>query len=84
MNNKAYIRQKLEALPYVSQTWFEWRLENDTMVKALVIEVTFDTDPSLFDSHHDALAEIESTAKDLLAETIMVISHIRIIPRLTP
>ena len=75
----AIIRQKLSSLPYVSRTWFEWTFEGGAQLKTLVVEVTFDTDPTSPDFH--GMGEIERIAKDTLTgETTMIVSHLRVVP----
>jgi hypothetical protein len=43
---KAIVRQHFERIDGVTRTWFEWSREEDAMVKTLVVEVAFDTDPN--------------------------------------
>lgn len=76
------IREAVSSLRGVSGTWFEWTVEGGVQIKTLVVEVSFDTDPSaeFFDS--SAMDDIVSTATDVLYnKTTMVVSHLRIVPR---
>ena len=53
------------------------------MVKTLVVEITADTDPNSPDFEKGLIDAIEETARDVLErETPMVVSHLRIVPRL--
>jgi hypothetical protein len=84
MAGKAVVRKAVEALPYVSRTWFEWTGDKaGGMLKTLVVEVTFDTDPNMSGYRPGAIEEIEMTVTDALTEqTTMVVSHLRVVPRL--
>jgi hypothetical protein len=79
---KARVRQHLERIERVSRTWFEWTAEKSKLVKTLVVEVDFDTDPNSPRFKGNVLDGIRSTAKDVLKnESSMVVSHLRIIPK---
>ena len=81
----AIIRQRISQIQDVSRTWFEWRLENSELVKTLVVEVEFDTDPNSPKYKHHRLEEIlETAATSLKKETTMTISHLKIVPKATP
>ena len=78
-SRKAKVRQELEKLPYVTRTWFEWTQEGKTMLKTLVVEVNFDTDPNSEAHSANDLEEIPRVV--LKAQTTMVVSHLRIVPK---
>jgi hypothetical protein len=81
MSAKAHVRAMLETLPYVSRTWIEWTNGKrvDDLLKTLVVEVTFDTDPNSGSYNPTAMEEIPSTIND--HSTTMVFSSLRIIPK---
>jgi hypothetical protein len=80
--DKAIVRQHIEKIDGVSRTWFEWSLEEDDLVKTLVVEVDFDTDPNAPGFRQNVLGAIEDTATTVVAEeTTMVVSHLRIVPK---
>jgi predicted PhzF superfamily epimerase YddE/YHI9 len=76
-NHKAIVRQDVERISEVSRTWIEW---GEQGLKTLVVEVTFDTDPNSIDFNPAALDQIEKAASG--ATTTMVISHLKIVPKL--
>ena len=76
-NYKAIVRQDVERISEVSRTWIEW---GEQGLKTLVVEVTFDTDPNSIDFNQAALDQIEKAASG--ATTTMVISHLKIVPKL--
>jgi hypothetical protein len=79
----AIVRQHLSRISGVSRTWFEWSLEDDVLVKTLVVEVDFDTDPNSPEFRGSVLDAIRDTAKGVLAEeTTMVVSHLKIVPKI--
>jgi hypothetical protein len=78
------LRQELSDLPDVSRTWFEWAFEDGRWIKILVVEVTFDTDPSSPGFSHSALCGVEFLAAGVLAHrTTTGIGHLRIVPQTT-
>ncbi len=78
---KAVVRRHLEKIDGVSRTWFEWTLEDSALIKTLVVEVDFDTDPNTFQFRQNVLDAIQATATDVLEnETTMVVSHLRVVP----
>jgi hypothetical protein len=80
--DKAIVRQHIEKIDGVSRTWFEWSLEEDDLLKTLVVEVDFDTDPNAPGFRQNVLDAIEDTAVTVVGEeTTMVVSHLRIIPK---
>jgi hypothetical protein len=83
MADKAIVRQQLEQMSGVSRSWFEWsRGGSSALVKTLVVEVDFDTDPNSSEFRQDLLGAIESRASDVLTgETTMVVSYLRIVPK---
>ena len=80
MADVAAIRQKLSKVPGVSRTWFEWDWDSqqEALVKALIVEVSFDTDPNSSKFNKFALDEIERTARG--ASTTMSVTNLRIVP----
>jgi hypothetical protein len=81
--DKAIVRQHVEKIEGVSRTWIEWSYEEGHMVKTLVVEITADTDPNCPDFEKGLIDAIEETARDVLErETPMIVSHLRIVPRL--
>jgi hypothetical protein len=81
--DKAIVRQHVEKIAGVSRTWIEWSYEEGHMVKTLVVEITADTDPNSPDFEKGLIDAIEETARDVLErETPMIVSHLRIVPRL--
>lgn len=82
MADKAIVRRHVERIPGVTRTWLEWSREESGMVKTLVVEVGFDTDPNSPDFRQNVIDAIEDTAITALAEeTTMVTSHLRIVPK---
>jgi hypothetical protein len=77
----AIIRQHIEKIAGVTRTWFEWIWEDATWVKTLVVEVEFDTDPNEYEFRRSVLDAIEETARGV--ETTMIVSHLKVVPRLT-
>jgi hypothetical protein len=78
----AIIRQHIEKIDGVSRTWFEWTLEGGDLVKSLVVEVNFDTDPNSPNYRHNVLAAIRETAAEVLTnETTMIVSYLKIVPK---
>ncbi len=83
MNSEiAMVIREVTKLRYVSRAWIEWKLEPDGQrIKALVIEVTFDTDPHSPKFRPSAMNEIEASIKDTLAnKTTMIIHDARVVP----
>jgi hypothetical protein len=85
---KARVRQHLERIDGVSRTWFEWDLEKMPdggeleLVKTLVVEVEFDTDPNNPQWRQNVLHAIRDTAMGMLKdETTMNVSHLKIVPK---
>jgi hypothetical protein len=80
---KAIVRQHVERIDGVTRTWFEWSREEDAMVKTLVVEVAFDTDPNSPQHRPNVLDAIEDTVIEVLrSETTMVVTHLKIVPRI--
>jgi len=77
------IGEKLSKISSVSRTWFEWEWshEDNALVKTLIIEVSFDTDPNSANHDRSALQEIERAAQDMSQKTSMVIPNFRIVPK---
>lgn len=83
----ALVRQHVARIDGVSRTWFEWQSERADdgsllMVKTLVVEVDFDTDPNATGHRGNVLDAIKSTAIGVLdEETTMTVSHLRVVPK---
>jgi hypothetical protein len=79
----AAVRWHVSRISGVCGTWFEWESYNDNTVKTLVVEVDFNTDPNSSEFRQEAVDAILTTTKDVLAnETTMIVSRLRIVPRL--
>ena len=79
---KAVVRQHLEKIAGVSRTWLEWSEEDSSLVKTLVVEVDFSTDPNESGYRQNVMDAIHETAGGVLRnETTMVISHLKIVPK---
>ena len=82
-SDKAIVRQHVERIAGVSRTWFEWSLEASTLLKTLVVEVEFDTDPNNPQCRRNVLDAIKDTALGVLKDdTTMIVSDLKIVPRL--
>ena len=80
---KATVRQHVERIDGVTRTWFEWSREDETMVKTLVVEVAFDTDPNSPQHRPNVLDAIEDTVIEVLRnETTMAVTHLKIVPHI--
>jgi hypothetical protein len=56
--------------------------EDSTMVKTLVVEVSFDTDPNNESFRQGVIDAIRDTAGGVLEnETTMIVSHLKIVPK---
>ena len=82
-SDKAIVRQHVERIPGVTQTWFEWGIEESTLTKTLVVEVDFDTDPNNSQCRRHVLNAIKDTAVGVLENGTMIVSDLKIIPKLT-
>jgi hypothetical protein len=83
-SDKAIVRQHVERIAGVSRTWFEWSLEASTLLKTLVVEVEFDTDPNNPQCRRNGLDAIKDTARGVLEnDTTMIVSDLKIVPKLT-
>jgi hypothetical protein len=58
--NKAAIRRHVEQTEGVSRTWFEWTIDGAHLVKNLIVEVDFDTDPTSSECRMDTLNAIRA------------------------
>jgi hypothetical protein len=58
--NKAAIRRHVEQTEGVSRTWFEWTIDGAHLVKNLIVEVNFDTDPTSSECRMDTLNAIRA------------------------
>jgi hypothetical protein len=81
MSDKAIVRQHVEKIDGVSRTWFELTLKDEMLVRTLVVEVEFDTDPNCSGFRQSVLDAIKDTAVGVLAnETPMIVSDLKIVP----
>jgi hypothetical protein len=81
---KAIVCQRVEKIDGVTRTWFEWTWDGSAWVKTLVVEVEFNTDPNEYEFRHAVLDEIQKTARNVLTEeTEMIVSHLKVVPRIT-
>ena len=80
MISKATVRQHVEKINGVSRTWFELNLEESALVRNLVVEVEFDTDPNNSHFSQNVLDAIVSTARGVL-ENETIVSHLKIVPK---
>ncbi len=79
---KAMVRELIEDIDGVSQTWFELEIEGISRKKTLVVEVNFDLDPNSVHHLRAACDEIEDTfAAVLREENGDMISKLRIVNR---
>jgi hypothetical protein len=80
-HDKAFVRKQVERLDGVTKAWFEWIYENGELLKVLVVEMSFDTDPNSLRFRQSVIDAIVDTAKAALEEdTAMVVSRLRIVP----
>jgi hypothetical protein len=76
MGSKAIVRSHPERIDGVSRTWFEWVDEGADLVKVLVAEVDFDTDPNSTEFQQSVIDAIKDTAHGVPRdETTMIVSH---------
>src|ERR1700733_13075337 len=77
----AIIRHRLSMIDGVSQTWFEWELEDWTWNTTLVVEVDFDTDPHAPGFQPAVIEAIATAAIEFSKEkTKMVVNHLKVVP----
>ena len=78
--DKAMVRELVERIDGVTQTWFELEIEGASRKKTLVVEVSFDNDPNSAHELRAACDEIERTFKAVLREeNADVVSKLRIV-----
>jgi hypothetical protein len=82
-NEIATLRRGLEKIDGVSGTWFEWNLEGAEMVRTLVVEVEFDTDPDSEAFKADVLNEIGSLSLNTLIEASVTATRLKVVPKQT-
>ncbi|MDQ0391435.1 hypothetical protein [Labrys monachus] len=80
MDSIARLRRDLERIEGVCGTWFEWTLENSEMIRTLVVEVDFDTDPDSEAFGRDGLHEIESAALNVIMDASIPTTHLKVVP----
>lgn len=66
--DKAMVRELVERIEGVTQTWFELEIEGNSRKKTLVVEVSFDLDPNSADFLRAACDEIEKTFAAVIRE----------------
>jgi hypothetical protein len=82
-HNKAIVRSHIERIDGVTRTWFEHVHKADHFERILIVEVDFNTDPNDADFRSNVLDAILDTAQTVLQEdTTMVVSGLRVVPRL--
>ena len=75
------VRQELAKIPTVARTWFEWDLTRTGNERTLVVEVTFDTDPTSTAFDPDALDKIRNMVDLTLAlRSTTTITNVRVVP----
>jgi hypothetical protein len=78
--SKAIVREHLEKIDGVSRTWFEWSAEKGSLLKTLVVEVDFDTDPKSSDFRQNVLDAIEETTKGIMTNETTMGVNLKIVP----
>jgi hypothetical protein len=79
----APFRREVEKIDGVSRTWLEWNLENSEMIRMLVVEVDFDTDPDAEGFKRQALHDIESAALNVLMDAALPTTRLKVVPKLS-
>jgi hypothetical protein len=72
MVNKSTVRRRIEALPFVTRTWFEWASAELPDEVTLVVEVGFDTDPNAPDFRRDVIEAIVRALEDAKQEELHI------------
>ena len=81
-SDKTPIRWHVEKIAGVTRTWFEWFPDKEgALLKTLVVEVGFDTDPNSPSCRREVLEAIWQTARDAQADSTMTVSSLKIVPR---
>ena len=52
-HDKAIVRKQVERIDGVTKAWFEWIYDEGELLKVLVVEVSFDTDPNSLPPERD-------------------------------
>jgi len=68
MGRKAMVRELIEDIEGVNQTWFELEIESGSRKKTLVVEVSFDIDPNSAEHLRSACDQVENTFNSILRE----------------
>jgi hypothetical protein len=71
-NNKSTFRERIEELPGVTRTWFEWASAKLPDEVTLVVEVGFDTDPNASDFRRDVIEAIVQALEDARQEELHI------------
>ena len=74
-------RETLAKIEGISKTWFEWVLEGSEMVRTLVVEVEFDTNPDSEGFNEGAIGEIGSAALNELTVGNIPTTRLRVVPK---
>ncbi len=72
MVSKSTVRQRIEILPLVTRTWFEWASAELPDEVTLVVEVGFDTDPNAPDFRRDLIEAIVRALEDAKQEELHI------------
>ena len=81
-SGKSAVREQIERIHGVCQTWFEWDVEDGRLVGTLVVEVYLDIDPNSPDWQRgiqDAIVEAAGTGAH--EEAAAAVNRLRIVPR---
>ena len=80
-HDKAIVRKQVERIDGVTKAWFEWIYDEGELLKVLVVEVSFDTDPNSLHFRQSVIDAIIDTAETAFEEeTTMVVCHLPIVP----
>ena len=74
-------RETLAKIEGVSRNWIEWSLDGSEMVRTLVVQVDFDTNPETKDFKEDIINQIGSAALNILTVGNVATTHVRIVPK---
>ena len=80
-NEMDALREILANIEGISKNWFEWSLDGSEMVRTLVVQVDFDTDPESKDFNADAISKIGSAALNVLSVGNIATTNIRVVPK---
>ncbi len=69
---KATVRSRIEAIPGVVRTWFEWNSATLPDEVKLLVEVGFDTDPNAPGFRRDVIEAIVQALEDAQQESLHI------------